>query len=78
MNVHNDIVKLLGDKASWYLEHVCDKIEKDKLQEPGRNFIDEIFVNTNTIIIRTAIVFKIFRINFFILFFPFSRVMFIL
>jgi len=47
MNVHNDIVKLLGDKASWYLEHVCDKIEKDKLQEPGRNFIDEIFVNSN-------------------------------
>jgi fructose-bisphosphate aldolase, class I len=47
MNTHDNIVQLLGDKASYYLEHVCSKIEKQRLQKPGVNFIDEVFVNSN-------------------------------
>jgi fructose-bisphosphate aldolase, class I len=47
MNTHDNLVQLLGDKASYYLEHVCSKIEKERLQKPGGDFIDEVFVNSN-------------------------------
>lgn len=47
MNTHIDIVKILGDKAPYYLEHVCKKIGKNKLQVPERDFIDRTFVNSN-------------------------------
>jgi fructose-bisphosphate aldolase, class I len=47
MNTHDNLVQLLGNKASYYLDHVCSKIEKERLQKPGVNFIDEVFVNSN-------------------------------
>jgi class I fructose-bisphosphate aldolase len=47
MNTYESISELLGDKASFYLEHVCEKIAKDKLSLPDRNFIDKIFVSSN-------------------------------
>jgi fructose-bisphosphate aldolase, class I len=47
MNTHDNLVQLLGNKASYYLDHVCSKIEKERLQKPGVNFIDEVFANSN-------------------------------
>ncbi len=47
MNSYDSISKLLGDKASFYLEHVCEKITKDKLNSPNKNFIKNVFVSSN-------------------------------
>jgi fructose-bisphosphate aldolase, class I len=41
------IVELLGDKASYYLDHTCNTIKKDILQLPGKDFVDVNFALTN-------------------------------
>lgn len=45
--VSQKIVELLGDKASYYLDHTCSTIHKELLQLPGKDFIDENFSLTN-------------------------------
>lgn len=47
MKTDENIVDLLGEKASFFLDHVCEKITKDALQTPGKHNIDEVFVNSN-------------------------------
>lgn len=47
MKTYEGIVKQLGKKASFYLDHVCEKITKDELQTPGKDGLDKVFVNSN-------------------------------
>lgn len=47
MRTNENITELLGKKASFYLDHVCEKITKDELQTPGKNSLDKVFVNSN-------------------------------
>ena len=47
MNSHEKIIEQLGDKASFYLDHVSEKITKDELQLPDKNFVSKVFVNSN-------------------------------
>tara|TARA_R110002049_G_scaffold30224_6_gene102803 strand:+ start:581 stop:1642 length:1062 start_codon:yes stop_codon:yes gene_type:complete len=47
MKTEKNITELLGEKASFYLDHVCEKITKDELQTPGKNSIDKVFANSN-------------------------------
>lgn len=47
MNVYETIVKNLGDKAPFYLDHICEKIKKEGLQTPSKNGIDNVFGNSN-------------------------------
>jgi class I fructose-bisphosphate aldolase len=47
MKTDKNIVELLGEKADFYLEHVCEKITKDELQTPSTNSIDKVFGNSN-------------------------------
>ncbi|AGA79391.1 MULTISPECIES: class I fructose-bisphosphate aldolase [Cyclobacteriaceae] len=47
MKTDKNIVELLGEKASFYLEHICEKITKDELQTPSKNSIDKVFGNSN-------------------------------
>lgn len=42
-----DIMELLGDKASYYLDHVCKGIPKDQLMLPSKKFVDESFGLSN-------------------------------
>jgi class I fructose-bisphosphate aldolase len=42
-----DIIELLGDKASYYLDHVCKGIPKDQLLLPSKKFVDESFGLSN-------------------------------
>ncbi|MDC6353536.1 MULTISPECIES: class I fructose-bisphosphate aldolase [unclassified Robiginitalea] len=42
-----EIKEHLGDKASFYLEHVSNKITKDELQLPEKHIVDKVFVNTD-------------------------------
>jgi class I fructose-bisphosphate aldolase len=37
----------LGEKASYYLEHVSKTVAKDKLHVPSPTFVNDIFVNSN-------------------------------
>jgi class I fructose-bisphosphate aldolase len=41
------IVELLGDKAEMLLQHECKTITKDQLQNPGPDFVDHVFAQTN-------------------------------
>lgn len=41
------IVELLGDKAEMLLQHECKTITKDQLQNPGPDFVDRVFAQTN-------------------------------
>src|SRR5580692_5896183 len=41
------ISELLGDKASYYLEHKCTGIPKEELTLPNPNPIENIWINTN-------------------------------
>jgi class I fructose-bisphosphate aldolase len=41
------IVELLGDKAEMLLQHECKTITKDQLQNPGPDFLDRVFAQTN-------------------------------
>ena len=47
MKTDKNIVELLGEKADFYLEHVCEKITKDELQTPSKANIDKVFVQSN-------------------------------
>ncbi|WP_373056387.1 class I fructose-bisphosphate aldolase [Zunongwangia sp. H14] len=47
MEPYKNIVDHLGDKASFYLDHISEKITKDELQLPGKDFIDKVFINSN-------------------------------
>ncbi|QHI36584.1 Fructose-bisphosphate aldolase class 1 [Kordia antarctica] len=47
MKTEKNITELLGKKASFYLDHVCEKITKDELQTPSKNSIDKVFGNSN-------------------------------
>ena len=47
MKTYENLVNHLGDKASFYLDHVSEKITKDELQLPDDNFVSKIFVNSN-------------------------------
>ncbi len=41
------IQELLGDKASYYLDHKSETFAKDLLHTPSPDFVDKIFVQTN-------------------------------
>lgn len=47
MKTEKNITELLGKKASFYLDHVCEKITKDELQTPSKNSLDKVFGNSN-------------------------------
>tara|TARA_R110000868_G_scaffold344303_1_gene605292 strand:+ start:893 stop:1954 length:1062 start_codon:yes stop_codon:yes gene_type:complete len=47
MKTHENIVEQLGNKASFYLDHISEKITKDELQLPDKNFVDKVFVHSN-------------------------------
>tara|TARA_R110000823_G_scaffold51109_3_gene127608 strand:- start:3250 stop:4341 length:1092 start_codon:yes stop_codon:yes gene_type:complete len=47
MKTYENIVEQLGDKASFYLDHVSEKITKDELQLPDENFVSKVFANSN-------------------------------
>ncbi len=47
MKTNEDIVAILGKKASFYLDHVCEKIRKDELQTPSKNSFEKVFSNSN-------------------------------
>ncbi len=43
----NKIIDLLGDKAGYLLDHVCNAIPKDTLQLPGPDHLDKIWLNSD-------------------------------
>ena len=47
MKNYENIIGQLGDKASYYLEHVCAKITKDKLSIPNNNTVNTVFANSD-------------------------------
>lgn len=47
MKTDKNIVELLGEKADFYLEHVCEKITKDELQVPSKNNLEKVFGSSN-------------------------------
>lgn len=47
MKTDKNIVELLGEKADFYLEHVCEKITKDELQVPSKNNLGKVFGSSN-------------------------------
>jgi len=47
MKTDINITELLGEKADFYLDHVCEKITKDELQTPSKNSLDKVFGNSN-------------------------------
>lgn len=44
---YSQIADLLGDKASYFLDHSCKTITKDTIAQPGGDFVDRIFAGTN-------------------------------
>ncbi len=40
-------IELLGDKASYLLDHTCTTVDKDMIHLPGADFIDRSFMQTN-------------------------------
>lgn len=47
MKTYEDVVERLGDKASFYLDHVSEKITKDEIQLPDKNIVDKVFINSD-------------------------------
>lgn len=41
------ISELLGDKAEYYLNHVCKTVDKSTLHLPSPNHVDDIWINSN-------------------------------
>jgi len=41
------IIRLLGDKAEYFLSHTCTTIDKEMIHLPSSNHIGEIWVNSN-------------------------------
>ena len=44
---YSKIVELLGDKASYLLDHKCKTIDKVNLHQPGSDFVDRIMAMSN-------------------------------
>ncbi len=44
---YNKILKLLGDKADYLLNHKSNTVSKDLLHLPGPSYVDDIFSQTN-------------------------------
>jgi len=44
---YSKIVELLGDKASYLLDHQCKTIDKANLHQPGSDFVDRIVAQSN-------------------------------
>lgn len=40
-------IELLGDKASYLLDHQCKTIDKSQLHLPGSDFVDRIWINSD-------------------------------
>ena len=49
MKIDINITQLLGEKADFYLNHVCEKITKDELQTPSRTSLDKVFTQSTEI-----------------------------
>ena len=47
MSTYEKIAEHLGDNASFYLDHVCEKITNDELQTPSIKSIDTTFRDSN-------------------------------
>lgn len=47
MKTNKNITEILGEKSSFYLDYVCEKITKDQLQTPSKLSLDEVFLNSN-------------------------------
>jgi class I fructose-bisphosphate aldolase len=47
MKTEKNISEILGEKADYYLDHVCEKITKDELQTPSKNSLETVFCNSN-------------------------------
>ena len=47
MKTDKNIIELLGEKADFYLEHICEKITKDELQTPSKTSLDKVFAQSN-------------------------------
>ncbi|WP_432221094.1 class I fructose-bisphosphate aldolase [Flavobacterium sp. TMP13] len=47
MKIEKNISEILGEKAAYYLDYVCEKITKDQLQTPSKNSLDKVFVDSN-------------------------------
>lgn len=47
MKTDINITELLGKKAAFYLDHVCEKITKDELQTPSKTSLDKVFTQSN-------------------------------
>lgn len=47
MKTVENITELLGKKASFYLDYVCEKITKDELQIPSKLNLEKVFLNSN-------------------------------
>ncbi|NDP27850.1 MAG: class I fructose-bisphosphate aldolase [Flavobacterium sp.] len=47
MNTYENIIQNLGNKADFYLDHVCEKIIKDGLHFPNADSINTVFANSN-------------------------------
>ncbi|TCK80922.1 class I fructose-bisphosphate aldolase [Albibacterium bauzanense] len=47
MKTHENIADLLREKASFYLDHVCEKITKEELHTPSKDGLDRVFGNSN-------------------------------
>jgi len=47
MKTDEKITEILGEKAAFYLNHVCEKITKDELQTPSKNSLDKVFTQSN-------------------------------
>lgn len=45
--MNQKIVDLLGDKAEYYLNHECKTIDKKMLHQPGPNFVDEVWKDSD-------------------------------
>jgi class I fructose-bisphosphate aldolase len=45
--MNKEIVELLGDKASYLLEHSCKTVSKDLLHLPGPDFVDRVWAPSN-------------------------------
>jgi fructose-bisphosphate aldolase, class I len=43
----NKLTTLLGDKAEFLLDHVCGTIDKKLIHQPGPDFVDRVFAQTN-------------------------------
>jgi class I fructose-bisphosphate aldolase len=45
--MNTKVLELLGDKAEYLLNHVCNSIGKEKLHSPSPDYIEKIWINSN-------------------------------